>query len=206
MFAILYVLRGLYRILFTFSPLVMVRMLVGMTFSPLARMASRQKLPAEAERLGLTFTPSKTYGEFGTITGTVRGHEVEVEPDSDAMVSVSHGECRLNLMMHRPTERPEAGMEDFTTQSSAFNLLFHTRRASPELAEIFRTDPGLACAFVRYFLRWMWRLDGFCVIETRIVCSFTWGQYFFFRIPAGYLEMLVEDTVALAESLEAALG
>jgi hypothetical protein len=206
MFALLYVLRGLYRFLFTFSPLAMVRLVTGMTFSPLARMISRKKLPREAERLGLTFTQSKCYGEFGEITGTVRGHEVEVEPDSDAMVSVSHVERRINLMMNRPVARPEEGMEDFATPSTAFNLIFHTRRATPELAEVFRTDQGLTRAFVRYFLRWMWRLENFCVIETRIVCSFTWGQYFFFRIPAGYLEMLVEDTVALAESLEAALG
>ncbi|HUT99700.1 MAG TPA: hypothetical protein VM054_11585 [bacterium] len=206
MFVILYVMRAVFRFLFTFGPLAMVRMVTGMTFSPIAQRISWKRLPAEAERLGLTFTRSKSYSEFGEITGTVRGHGVEVEPDSDAMVSVGFGPCKINLVTRRPSERPDEGMEDFTTPSGAFNLIFHTRRAAPELAEVFRTDPELTRAFHRYYLRWMWRLDSIYVFETRIICNFTWGQYFFFRIPAGYLEMLVEDTVGLAESLEAALA
>jgi hypothetical protein len=203
-FAVLYVLRAVFRFLFTFSPLAMVRLVTGMTFSPIAQRISWKKLPAEAERLGLTFTRSKSYSEFGEITGTVRGHEVEVEPDSDAMVSVTFARMKVNLVTSRPSERPDEGMEDFTAPVYPFNLIFHTRRAEPGLAEVFRTDPGLSRAFIRYYLRWMWRLDSICVFSGRLICNFTWGQYFFFRIPAGYLEMLVEDTVALAESLEAA--
>ena len=206
MFAILYVLRAVFRFLFTFGPLAMVRLVTGMTFSPIAQRISWKKLPAAAERLGLTFTRAKSYSEFGEITGTVRGHEVAVAPDLDALVSVDFNTYKVNLETSRPSERPDEGMEDFKTPSGAFNMIFRTRRAAPELAEVFLTDPELPRAFHRFYLRWMWRLDSICVIRGRIVCNFTWGQYFFFRIPAGYLEMLVEDTVKLAESLEAALG
>lgn len=206
MFAFWYVLRALYRFLFTFTPLTMARLVTGITFSPIARMISWKRLPTEAKRLGLTHTPSESFNEFGEITGTVRGHEVVVEPDSDAMVSVAFQGRDVYLAMYRPDKRPPEGMVDFDAPLSAFNLIFRTRRAEPRLAEIFRTDPRLARAFVRYFLRWMWRLESIYVVRGRLICTFTWGQYFFFRIPAGYLEMLVEDTVALAESLEAASG
>lgn len=181
-------------------------MIVGMTLSPLARRISWKKLPKEAERLGLEYYKSKYNHEFGTITGNIRGHEVEVEPDSDARVTVTFNRRRINLAMSRPYSRPEEGMEDFSTPSTAFNLIFRTRRAAPELAEIFRVDRDLLRAFHRFYLRWMWRLDSIYVSENRIMCSFTYGQYFFYRIPASYLKMIVNDMVDLAEGLESALG
>ena len=105
-------------------------------FAPsLARRLEARKLPAVAERQGLTFHEGERTDTIGTLDGDVRGHSITVRPDKPA-IEIHYAMRVDNLSLstwcaprlRRPPVTFDSGVTDFDRR-------FRTRKAGPALAE-----------------------------------------------------------------------
>jgi hypothetical protein len=182
-------------------------MLAWMTKHPLCQRLSWKKLPQAGEELGLQFKQARSYSKFGVLTGTIKGRPVEVEPDEDAKIRITLSAIRkLELNQTRPHNRPTAEMPDFKTSNGKFNWLFGIKRASPEIAGIFKLSDDLPDHFVRFYSRWMLRLRYIYVSSDYLRVSLNYGHPFHPYIPASVLPRFLNDVVDLAVQLDDKLG
>lgn len=96
----------------------------------MARKIARRNLPKVANKLGLEYTKSSSYSEFGMFSGNVNGYQVFVSPDSGNLKLYFQIEKKINLSTKRPTTRPIKWIPDFKANNWKFNTIFKTRRAS----------------------------------------------------------------------------
>jgi hypothetical protein len=132
---------------------------------------------------------------------------VKVEPDEDAKIRITLSSSRkLELNQSKPYNRPTPDMPDFKTDNWKFHWIFKTRRASPEVAGVFKLSDDLPDHFVRFYCRWMHRLRYVYVSSDYLRCSLSYGHPFNPYIPASVLPRFLNDMVDLAVFLDNKLG
>jgi hypothetical protein len=97
-------------------------------------------------------------------------------------------------------------MPDFKTGNWKFNWIFKTRRASQEIAAVFKLSDDLPEHFVRFYRRWMHRLRYIYVSSDYLMFSLSYGHPFHPYIPASVLPRFLNDVVDLAVLLDDKLG
>ena len=207
LFALRYIAVQIFKVFWLVPPLCFLWMLAWMTKHPLCQRLSWKKLPQAGEDLGLRFEQARSYSKFGTLTGTIKGREVTVEPDEDAKFRISlRSKKKLELTQSRSHTRPTADMPDFKTDNWKFNWIFKTRRADPEIAAVFKLSDDLPDHFVRFYCRWMHRLRYISVFNDYLRCSLSYGHPFHPYIPASVLPRFLNDVADLAVLLDKKLG
>lgn len=176
-------------------------MFFGMVFAFLKRRASHKlasrAFPMIAERMGLTYKPSPYRRGIGTLSGTVQGYRVFVDPDDQRKISLHfRGQPGVLLRNYDQNQRPPADLARLYSGNKSFDTFFKTRYADEAVSARIRAFKGwrpLVQALTQEFRR---ELKQFNVSETGITLVLDFGNPP--HIPGGVVERLLELMLQLA--------
>ena len=189
-------------ILISFTPFALLWRIGDFLFYPIARKIAWRDLPKVANKLGLEYSQSTSYSEFGMLSGKVNGYQVFISPDSGHLKLHFQTENKIKLSTERSATRPMKEMPDFKANNWKFNTIFKTRRASLEQSRRFSQFPEITNGFVSFYTRSVWHLSSIYIDENELSCSYRYGQPFFRYLPASTLEKMVYELVGLAQLLD----
>ena len=189
-----------------YSPFALIWMSGAFLFAWPARVLSFARMPDAGADLGLKHHASDYLKEFGTLDGRVRGYRVSVHPD-EAMasrISVGLGESwkKLNISLSKPSLRLKGKSVEIVSENRYFNSAFRTRSAHESVARNISENKAFTNAVMKFYSRWIFRIDGMWFDQEDLQCTFTYGFYLFPRLPARKLCALVNGLVDIAVSLE----
>ena len=172
--------------------------LLYLDITGLGRRKALREFPAAAKKFGFIQKKSRSSRPFGTYTGTYKGYNFTIEPDSNATVQ-----------LHMD---PVPGIEEFITRQGqtnfdsgdkGFDNVFKTRLVSAELGQTLREAVAFLTYTVQFGKRWKGKYNYIQIYKDSIYCSFKYGSGHY--IPASVLEKIIPDLVKLADLLQAAV-
>lgn len=180
-------------------------MFFGMVYAFLKRRAGHKlaarAFPRLAERLGLTYKPSPYRAGIGTLSGTLSGYRVFVDPDEQRKISLHfRGEPGVLLRNYEQNQRPPADLARLSSGNRSFDAFFKTRYADAAVGQRIRAHKGwraMVQAFTQEFRR---ELKQCNVSETGITLVLDFGNPP--HIPGGAVERLLDLMVQLARIIE----
>ncbi len=171
----------------------------------LRRRRAVQELPELARELALQFTPSRSAGMQGRLSGRHRGYEVCVDAESRRGILVRFNAVpAIDLRTYDHSARPRFGWAVVRSGNSAFDQFFKTRFASASLAQYLADSerPGQYVEpFVGAFAR---RVQAVTVTSDGVTCQFDFGSPPY--IPVAAIRALLPACVALAAFVESGVA
>jgi len=160
--------------------------------------SAREEYPAIASELGLTYRASRYATGVGTLTGSIDGFKLVVDPDEQRRIWLTWSISPGLIFHHRPdTRRPPPGYAAIRVKNQRVASFFSTSLATPEGARSLG-DGGPLEAFV-LTLRELGGLKDASVSDAGISLTFDFGSPPF--IPAGVVRASVPALVGLARAL-----
>ena len=174
---------------------------IGILYNWISQRIYLKRLPDTAKTLGLKYHPSEYIDQFGSLSGTIEGHPVNVEIERDARITIkSHCDGiieDLDLDRNKSRTRPGEGCIDFTTVNVMFNFIFRTRRADSKTAQAVLSAPELLDHFVVFYNKWMKRIPWFYMRRGTLTCVLNYGYPFNPYVPDDVLKVLLADMAGL---------
>lgn len=199
----LYILKGFVN---TMKVLCNTFLLVGIIPSMMMKRKYWNLLREKCHEIGLKHEISEYYDQFGSLHGNIKGYEVRVDiitggsstgtyitikPRSKDMIT-----C-LSLDKAKPITRPNPVEKDFRTDNPDFNFIFKTFRSDISTGSIILESPELMDLFVRFYVRWIFRIYRFCVDIPGggFNCSLNYGLPFNAYVPPDILKEILNDLI-----------
>jgi len=160
--------------------------------------SARAEYPSLATELGLTYRSSRYATGVGTLTGSIDGYKVVVDPDEQRRIAVSFEVAPGVVLHHRPdTRRPPPGHAPIRFRNQRVAGFFRTCLATPEGAQLLAEGTILE-PFVTLVgdLR---ALKDVSITSSGMVATFDFGSPPF--IPARVVRAIVPAMIRLAQTL-----
>lgn len=181
-------------------------MFFGMAFAFMKRRATHRlasrAFPELAGRLGLAYKPSPYRRGIGTLSGTLQGYRVFVDPDEQRKVSLHfEGAPGVLLRNYAQNQRPPAELARLYSGDRSFDAFFKTRYADDAVARRIQRHKqqwqSLIAVLEGEFRR---ELAQFNVSETGITLVVNFGNPP--HIPGGAVERLLDVMVRFARVID----
>ncbi len=205
----IYIIKRFLKVLLVishFTPLAMLWVFKSFTFDYISGRIAFRRLPSAAGSMGLKHKKSDYIKAFGKLRGTVKGHEIEVEPfaSMNPVIRVRYKNTHkgLEFSLSKPLYRTGKKVVDFKTYDWRFNATFGTKRASKDVAVLLSDNRKLISLINSFYFNWIFRLDSFIIGSDDIFCRLRYGFYFFPYIPAATLKKLIPQLVEIAEEID----
>lgn len=174
-------------------------MVLGFLRRKAGHIVARKEYPALAERLGLTYKPSRYRSGVGSLVGHYRGFSVHVDPDDQRRIFLRfRDKPPIELYSYAHNKRPPPGLSSFRPANKKLASVFktahgneHTVRALDEASAL---EPELSA------LRRSRELKTLSVTPSGIAAVFDYGNPPF--IPAATVEHVLPTLVSLARQFE----
>ena len=171
--------------------------LLFLDITSLGRRKAMRQFPVAAKTFGFVRQPSRASKPIGTYTGTYKGYDFKIDPDSNATIQLQMKP--IDGIREFITKKGETNFQSGVPQ---FDSLFKTRLVSEELGQRLRNDKRFFTFAAQFAKRWRWKSNYIQIYSDSIYCSLKYGNGRY--IPASVLEQIVPDIVELANFLQAA--
>jgi hypothetical protein len=180
-------------------------MFFGMVYAFVKRRASHKlasrAFPSLAQRLGLNFKPSPYRGGIGSLSGTLRGYRVFVDPDEQRKISLHFSSERgVLLRNYKDNKRPGQGLNWLYSGDKRFDGYFKTRYADDRVAENIRGYKAWRPIVLELEQAFRRELTQFNVSETGITLMLDFGNPP--HIPAKAVERLLDIALKFARVID----
>lgn len=160
--------------------------------------AARADYPGLAQELGLVYRPSRYTTGVGSLSGTIDGFKLVVDPDDQRRVWLTWSEPPgIVFYRHSETRRPPPGLSPIRFKNQRVAAFFSTTLATTVAAGKFGSGDEVE-PFVRT-LADLPALKDVSITLAGISLSFDFGSPPF--IPAGVVRRVVPAMISLARSL-----
>jgi hypothetical protein len=180
-------------------------MFFGMVYAFVKRRASHRlasrAFPDLAKRLGLCFTPSPYKKGIGTLSGSIDGYRVFVDPDEQRKISLHFkSDPSVLLLSYHENRRPPDGAERLYSGDRIFDGFFKTRYASEAVAVRLRGRRELGDLLIDLNGTFRRALKQCSVSSTGIGLVLDFGNPPY--IPASAVRRLLPPMIQLAKVID----
>lgn len=128
------------------------------------------------EDIGLIHQGSILIKEFGKISGSHSGYEIEIEPfkpfDSVVVIQLKN-KTNLNLSTQKPSIRTSRDKVKFKTSNATFNLAFGVKEYKQDIINPLINNTELINLLNDFYIKWFFKIDVFSISYKKIYVRYT---------------------------------